>query len=100
MLILFNERYRRFVDDAFGFALTWNYWFNDAVSMASDLVALQLILQYWTTAMPGWALSLIFWVVLILANIVTVRIYGEVVDVLILKVLANREDSLNIGSAC
>jgi len=34
----------RFVDDAFGFALTWNYWFNDAVSMASDLVALQLVL--------------------------------------------------------
>ncbi|KAI4130898.1 MAG: hypothetical protein LQ338_001495 [Usnochroma carphineum] len=67
----------RFVDDAFGFALTWNYWFNDAVSMASDLVALQLILQYWTTNFPGWALSLIFWVFLIVANIVTVRIYGE-----------------------
>lgn len=96
----FNDSYRRFVDDAFGFALTWNYWFNDAVSMASDLVALQLILQYWTTAMPGWALSLIFWVLLILANIVTVRIYGEVVDVLILMVRANGEDSLNIGSAC
>lgn len=80
---------RRFVDDAFGFALTWNYWFNDAVSMASDLVALQLILKYWTTAMPGWALSLIFWVLLILANIVTVRIYGEVVEVLILMALTN-----------
>lgn len=50
--------------------------------------------------MPGWALSLIFWVLLILANIVTVRIYGEVVDVLILMVRANGEDSLNIGSAC
>lgn len=46
--------------------------------MASDLVALQLILQYWTTKFPGWALSLIFWVLLILANIATVRIYGEV----------------------
>ena len=69
---------RRFVDDAFGFALTWNYWANDAVSMASDLVALQLILQYWTDNFPGWALSLIFWVLLIAANIVTVRIYGEV----------------------
>ena len=46
--------------------------------MASDLVALQLILQYWTTKFPGWGLSLIFWVLLILANIVTVRIYGEV----------------------
>ena len=68
----------RFVDDAFGFALTWNYWFNDAVSMASDLVALQLILQYWTTNFPGWGLSLIFWALLILANIATVRIYGEV----------------------
>src|SRR6185437_15406924 len=22
----------RYVDDSFGFALTWNYWFNDAVS--------------------------------------------------------------------
>jgi len=58
--------------------LTWNYWFNDAVSMASDLVALQLILEYWTTKLPGWGLSLIFWVLLILANVVTVKIYGEV----------------------
>ena len=68
----------RFVDDAFGFALTWNYWFNDAVSMASDLVALQLVLDYWNSNFPGWGLSLIFWVVLIVANIVSVRIYGEV----------------------
>src|ERR1700760_1323634 len=47
----------RFVDDGLGFALTWNYWFNDAVSTASDLVALQLVLQYWTTSnhFPGWA---------------------------------------------
>jgi len=28
--------------------------------------------------MPGWGLSLIFWAVLVLANIVTVRAYGEV----------------------
>lgn len=66
------------MDDAFGFALTWNYWFNDAVSTASDLVALQLILEYWTTNFPGWALSLIFWVVLIGLNIITVKAYGEV----------------------
>jgi len=46
--------------------------------MASDLVALQLILEYWTTKLPGWGLSLIFWVLLIMANAVTVKIYGEV----------------------
>ncbi|WOO78139.1 putative amino-acid permease [Vanrija pseudolonga] len=67
----------RFCDDAFGFALTWNYWFNDAVSTASDLVALQLILQYWTEKFPGWALSLIFWVILIAVNLLGVRFYGE-----------------------
>lgn len=72
----------RFVDDAFGFALTWNYWFNDAVSVASDLVALQIILQYWTDNFPGWAISLIFWVVLIAANIITVAAYGEVYNML------------------
>ncbi|TVY60843.1 putative amino-acid permease PB1C11.02 [Lachnellula suecica] len=67
----------RYVDDSLGFALTWNYWFNDAVSTASDLVALQLVFAYWETNMPGWALSLIFWVFLILANIITVKAYGE-----------------------
>lgn len=67
----------RYVDDAFGFALTWNYWFNDAVSTASDLVALQLLLQYWTDNFPGWALSLIFLFILLALNIVSVRAYGE-----------------------
>ena len=43
----------RFVDDAFGFALTWNYWFSDAVPTGADLVALQLVLQYWTDNFPG-----------------------------------------------
>lgn len=68
----------RFVDDAFGFALTWNYWFNDAVSTASDLIALQLLLQYWTDNFPGWAISLIFLLVVIGLNIISVRAYGEV----------------------
>jgi AAT family amino acid transporter len=67
----------RYVDDAFGFALTWNYWFNDAVSTASDLVALQLLLKYWTDNFPGWALSLIFLFILLALNIITVRAYGE-----------------------
>ena len=35
-------------------------------------------MEFWTTKFPGWALSLIFWVVLIAINIITVRAYGEV----------------------
>lgn len=68
----------RYVDDSLGFALTWNYWWNDATSTAADLVALQLVWAYWDTNLPGWGLSLIFWVLLILANIITVKAYGEV----------------------
>lgn len=66
------------MDDALGFALTWNYWFNDAVSTVSDIIALQLLLQYWTDNFPGWAISLIFLVVVIALNVFSVRVYGEV----------------------
>jgi len=48
-----------------------------AVATASDLVALQLLLQYWTDNFPGWALSLIFLFILLALNIVSVRAYGE-----------------------
>lgn len=92
---------RRFVDDALGFALTWNYWFNDAVSTASDLVALQLLLEYWSKNFPGWAFSLIFLVVLIGLNIVTVRLYGEVGNYIF--ELENRmlmRSRWSTGSAC
>src|SRR5699024_7626344 len=72
---------RRFVDDALGFALTWNYWFNDAVSTASDIIALQLLLEFWTDNFPGWAISLIFLVVVIALNLLSVKVYGEVCTV-------------------
>lgn len=88
----------RFVDDAFGFALTWNYWFNDAVSMASDLTALQLVFQYWNTNFPGWALGLIFWFTLVAANILTVRVYGELEYWLSLLKVITIIVSLNIST--
>lgn len=78
----------RYVDDSLGFALTWNYWFNDAVSTAADLTALQLVFSYWNTDMPGWALSLIFWFLLFLANTITVAAYGEVSCVFFLTKLS------------
>lgn len=58
--------------------MTWNYWFNDAVSTAADIIALQLLLQYWTDNFPGWAISLIFLIVVIVLNIMSVRVYGEI----------------------
>jgi amino acid permease len=66
----------RFFSPSYSFALSYNYWFNDAVSVASDLVAAQILLQFWTNWHP-WVISLVFWVFLVVINGVYVGAYGE-----------------------
>ncbi|OAX40860.1 hypothetical protein K503DRAFT_713784 [Rhizopogon vinicolor AM-OR11-026] len=72
----FNAYATRFFSPSYGFALSWNYWFNDAVSVASDLTAAQLVLQFWTTS-HTWVVSLLFWVFLVSVNAAHVKAYGE-----------------------
>ncbi|KAF8906476.1 amino acid permease-domain-containing protein [Gymnopilus junonius] len=72
----FNAYATRFFSPAYGFALAWNYWFNDAVSVASDLTAAQLVLQFWSVKHP-WIVSIVFWVFLVGVNSLQVRGYGE-----------------------
>ena len=71
------DYHSRFIDDAFGFALTWNCWLSDTIVPATDVIALQLLLEYWTDNFPGWAISLIFLAVVIGLNLLSVRFYGE-----------------------
>ncbi|KAG2133812.1 amino acid permease-domain-containing protein [Suillus bovinus] len=73
----FNAYATRFFSPSYGFALSWSYWFNEAVSVTSDLTAAQLVLQFWTPSYP-WLVSLLFWVFLILLNSFHVKAYGEV----------------------
>jgi AAT family amino acid transporter len=73
----FTSYATRFIGDAYGFALSWNYWLNDAVSVASDLTAAQLILEYWSVKIPGWTISLAILMTLLSANAIHVRVYGE-----------------------
>lgn len=72
----FNAYAHRFFSPSYSFSLSYNYWFNDAVSVASDLVAAQILLQFWTTWHP-WVVSLVFWVFLVLVNAIDVGAYGE-----------------------
>ena len=72
----FNAYATRFIDDSFGFALSWNYWFNDAVSVASDLTAAQLVLSYWVDH-DLWIVSLVFFIFLLGVNAFSVGAYGE-----------------------
>ncbi|CAN9121529.1 unnamed protein product [Alternaria alternata] len=79
----------RYVDDAFGFALTWNYWFNDAVSTAADLVALQLLIQYWSDSVPVAYGELEYW--LSLLKVVTIIIF------IILSIAVNAGGNTDYG---
>ncbi|KAH9165089.1 amino acid-polyamine organocation amino acid permease [Lactarius sanguifluus] len=72
----FNAYATRFFSPAYGFALSWNYWFNDAISVASDLTAAQLVLEFWSFSNP-WIFSLTLWVFLVSINATHVGAYGE-----------------------
>ncbi|ETW81683.1 amino acid transporter [Heterobasidion irregulare TC 32-1] len=72
----FNAYATRFFSPSYGFALSWNYWFNDAVSVASDLTAAQLVLGLWNVPHP-WIISLVLWVFLVGINAIHVKAYGE-----------------------
>ena len=72
----FNAYAHRFFSPSYSFALSYNYWFNDAISVASDLVAAQILLQFWTTWHP-WVISLVFWAFIVVVNAIDVGAYGE-----------------------
>ncbi|KAF9082523.1 hypothetical protein BGX23_012382 [Mortierella sp. AD031] len=75
----FNTYAARFVDPALGFALGVNYFLNWAVTVAVEIAAAAMILQFWVSAdsFPGWAWSLLFLVFMVSVNFMSVRAYGE-----------------------
>lgn len=67
----------RYVEEGFGFALGWNYWYNWAVTIAVDLVAAQLVMGYWFPDLPGWIWSALFLGLIFLLNYISVKGFGE-----------------------
>ncbi|MDN7672459.1 amino acid permease [Burkholderia oklahomensis] len=67
----------KYVEEGFGFALGWNYWYNWAVTIAVELVAAQLVMHYWFPDVPGVWWSAAFLGVMFLLNVLTVRGFGE-----------------------
>lgn len=66
-----------YVDEGFGFALGWNYWYNWAVTIAVDLVAAQLVMGYWFPETSGWIWSAVFLGIIFLLNWISVKGFGE-----------------------
>ena len=73
----FSTYGQKYVEEGFGFALGWNYWYNWAVTIAVDLVAAQLVMNWWFPDTPGWIWSALFLAVIFLLNYISVRGFGE-----------------------
>ncbi|MGN7251771.1 amino acid permease [Arthrobacter sp. SAFR-014] len=67
----------RFVSPSFGFAIGWNYWFNWAITVAAELVAAGIIMDFWFPGVPGWVWAGIFLLMLAGLNALSAKSFGE-----------------------
>lgn len=83
-LLLSNLNYHSFVDfvhDYLGngsaFITGWTYWFCWISLAMADLTAAGLYIQYWFPNIAQWVPSLIVLIVLLIMNLTTVKLFGE-----------------------
>ncbi|MEB3767981.1 amino acid permease [Acinetobacter sp. MD2] len=67
----------KYVEEGFGFALGWNYWYNWAITVAFELVAAQWIMGFWFPEIPGFWWSGLFLVIIFAINSMSVKGFGE-----------------------
>ncbi|ANF82413.1 lysine transporter [Acinetobacter sp. NCu2D-2] len=67
----------KYVEGGFGFALGWNYWYNWAITVAFELVAVQFIMKFWFPDIPGFYWSALFLAIVFAINALTVKGFGE-----------------------
>lgn len=75
----FSTYATRYVDPSLGFALGWNYWFNWVITVAADIELSALAVSYWEPmrVLPSWVWSVIFLLIIIGLNSLSVSVYGE-----------------------
>ncbi|MBU8878640.1 amino acid permease [Bacillus sp. FJAT-29790] len=83
-LLLSNLKYHSFVDfvqdycgNMAAFITGWTYWFCWISIAMADLTAVGLYFQYWFPSVPQWMPALIALVVLLVMNLATVKLFGE-----------------------
>jgi lysine-specific permease len=73
----FCEYANLYVGKSFGFAMGYNYWLNWAITIAAEISAAAIIMNFWFPEINGAIFSMIFFVVIFVFNIFSVRVYGE-----------------------
>ncbi|MET8947776.1 amino acid permease [Streptomyces sp. NPDC004542] len=74
----FAEYSREFLGPFFGYFTGWTYWLMWVVTGMAELTATAIYVNYWFPAVPRWVTALVFLVVLFVANLISVKIFGEI----------------------
>ena len=68
----------RWVDPAFGFAVGWNYFYTQAITVPVEITAAAILIQYWDSDTNRQALYIaIIIVFMCMINLFGVRYFGE-----------------------
>lgn len=73
----FSTYATKFVDPSLGFALGWNYWYNWAITIAAEIAAVSLIMKYWFPDSSSLIWTILFIVVVLSFNLLSVKVFGE-----------------------
>jgi len=73
----FEAYAERFVDPSMAFAVGWNYWISWTVTLAAELVAGALIVQFWFPHSNSTLWVIGFFSLLLALNLLSVRAYAE-----------------------
>ncbi|WP_026676254.1 amino acid permease [Fictibacillus gelatini] len=73
----FSTYATKFVDPALGFALGWNYWYNWAITLAVELSAGAMVMEFWFPKSSPILWSALFLAILLAINVLSVKGYGE-----------------------
>ena len=73
----FEAYAERFIDPSLGFAVGWNYWFSWSITLAAELVAGALIVQFWFPHSNSMFWAMGFFAVLLALNLLSVKAYAE-----------------------
>jgi AAT family amino acid transporter/lysine-specific permease len=66
-----------FVDPALGYALGWNYWYNWAITVASEIAAASLIMRFWFPDSSSFIWSSLFLFIFVGINALSVKSFGR-----------------------
>ncbi|CAD0114708.1 unnamed protein product [Aureobasidium uvarum] len=64
------------VDGALGFAMAWNFFLNMAILVPFEIVAMNIMITFWTDKVPVEAIIVAMIVIYAFLNTITVRYFG------------------------